>query len=126
MKKVIIAFAFVGTAQTAQAVDAPNPFISEPYNYGTKQERLDAVIGCMEDENIKPYVLNKVQLEDEYTKAVEETYQSLLKQGHGRVVARKSAEAIWFELGEKAKAAQVQTDNALGGCTKMNYNVDLK
>ncbi len=119
----VMAIAFIGNAE---AIDAPNPFISEPYNYGTKQERLDAVIGCMEDEIIKPYVLNKVQLQDEYNAAVEDTYHSLLKQGHGRVQARKSAEAIWFELGEKVKAAQNQTDNAIQGCAKMNYNIDLK
>lgn len=123
MKNVLIAiaFAFVGTTQAA-----PSTFITEPENHGTQQERINAVVGCMQDETVQPYVTQKVQLEDEYNKEVEATYHSLLKQGHSRVTARKSAEAILFELGEKAKGAQERMDNALGGCTKLKYNIDLK
>ena len=87
--------------------------------------RLEAVIGCMEQPEISQLAKQKIKLEDEYQLEVSKSYHSLLKQGHGRVQAKKSAEAIWFELGQEAQDAQRAMDAAVKECARKDYNVDL-
>ena len=88
-------------------------------------DRLEAVIGCMEQPEISRLAKQKIKLEDEYQLEVSKSYHSLLKQGHGRVQAKKSAEAIWFELGQEAQDAQRAMDAAVKECARKDYNVTL-
>ena len=88
-------------------------------------DRLEAVIGCMEQPEISQMMQEKVKLEDKYQLEVSKSYHSLLKQGHGRVQAKKSAEAIWFELGQEAQDAQRAMDAAVKECARKDYNVTL-
>ena len=88
-------------------------------------DRLEAVIGCMEQPEISQLAKQKIKLEDEYQLEVSKSYHSLLKQGHGRVQAKKSAEAIWFDLSQQAMDAQRAMDAAVKECARKDYNVDL-
>ena len=88
-------------------------------------DRLEAVIGCLEQPEINSLAKQKIKLEDEYQLEVSKSYHSLIKQGHGRVQAKKSAEAIWFELGQEAQDAQRAMDAAVKECARKDYNVTL-